>query len=160
MKIVKARNLDGEERRVSADKVIWRPSAYGIVIDNGKILLCPNALGNYDLPGGGIEIYESIEQGVEREFKEETGLDVKFLHIEKVCESFFSDNQNTYHSILFYCLMQYSGGKISTAGFDMWEKMHMRQAKWVSLNELDQIAIAGTFDWREVVKNYLDRELK
>lgn len=49
---------------------------YGICIQDGKVLLIKKARGpykgTYDLPGGGIEFGESIEDTLKREFIEET----------------------------------------------------------------------------------------
>ncbi|OIH92290.1 NUDIX hydrolase [Curtobacterium sp. MCBA15_001] len=53
-----------------------RLAAYGVVIDQGRVLLAmqrfPEA-GVWALPGGGVEYDESVEQAVVREFMEETG---------------------------------------------------------------------------------------
>jgi ADP-ribose pyrophosphatase YjhB (NUDIX family) len=55
------------------------PSANVIVInDDGAILLIRRTdNGNLALPGGGMDLGESITQAAVREVKEETGLDVK-----------------------------------------------------------------------------------
>lgn len=54
---------------------------YGIILNEGKILLIKKARGPYkgmyDLPGGGVEYGESFEKTLEREFLEETGLEIK-----------------------------------------------------------------------------------
>jgi 8-oxo-dGTP pyrophosphatase MutT (NUDIX family) len=52
--------------------------AYGILINENKILLIKKSRGAYkgmyDLPGGGIEFNEKIEETLKREFVEETGV--------------------------------------------------------------------------------------
>ena len=52
--------------------------AYGIIIKNGKIALIKKARGGYlgqlDLPGGGIEHYETPVEALFREVNEEAGL--------------------------------------------------------------------------------------
>jgi len=55
------------------------PSANVIVVDNdGAILLIRRTdNGNIALPGGGMDLGESITQAAVREVKEETGLDVE-----------------------------------------------------------------------------------
>jgi len=57
-----------------------RCASKAIIIENGAILLnrCKGEDGDtyYDLPGGGQKQYESMEQTVVREVKEETGYEV------------------------------------------------------------------------------------
>ena len=54
--------------------------AYGILIENNKILLIKKKTGPYDgkldLPGGTIEFNEKPVDTLKREFKEETGIDI------------------------------------------------------------------------------------
>ncbi|MET3450756.1 MULTISPECIES: NUDIX domain-containing protein [Curtobacterium] len=56
-----------------------RLAAYGVVTHEGRVLLAmqrfPEA-GTWALPGGGVELDESVEQAVVREFMEETGYEV------------------------------------------------------------------------------------
>lgn len=59
--------------------VTWRPSAYALILDvTGRILAMRIAFnGQYNLPGGGTELHESLQECVERETYEETGYRVK-----------------------------------------------------------------------------------
>ena len=54
--------------------------AYGILIENNKILLIKKKTGPYDgkldLPGGTIEFNEKPYDTLKREFLEETGIDI------------------------------------------------------------------------------------
>src|ERR1700688_1110584 len=53
----------------------------GVVIDNGRALLIRRASeplrGEWSIPGGMLELGETLEQGVAREVLEETGLQVR-----------------------------------------------------------------------------------
>ncbi len=57
-----------------------RLGAYAVIVRDGHVLL---ALWNepevptWMLPGGGVELHESLEEGVIREVREETGYDVE-----------------------------------------------------------------------------------
>lgn len=57
-----------------------RLGAYAVVLDGDRILL---ALWNeadrplWTLPGGGVELEETVQEGVVREVREETGYDVR-----------------------------------------------------------------------------------
>jgi ADP-ribose pyrophosphatase YjhB (NUDIX family) len=66
------------------DKVL-RVSAYGVIVDDGRILLCridePDTVGHgsWTLPGGGLEFGEGPRDGAVREIREETGYEAE-LH--------------------------------------------------------------------------------
>lgn len=67
---------------------------YGVYIKDGKILLVKDPRSGskqWELPGGGVEQKETPEQGLIREFKEETGLNVgKFDFMFQVHEDYYS----------------------------------------------------------------------
>jgi len=60
----------------------------GVVIDNGRALLIRRASeplrGEWSIPGGMLELGETLEQGVARELLEETGLQVRVLELIEV----------------------------------------------------------------------------
>src|ERR1700720_119104 len=62
----------------------------GVVIDNGRALLIRRASeplrGQWSIPGGMLELGETLEQGVARELLEETGLHVRVLDLIEVFE--------------------------------------------------------------------------
>jgi ADP-ribose pyrophosphatase YjhB (NUDIX family) len=65
------------------------PGVQGILERDGRVLLARRALeprrGHWDLPGGFLDEAESPVDGLRREFREETGLDVEpveLLHID------------------------------------------------------------------------------
>lgn len=58
-----------------------RLAAYAVIRDDaGRILLAlwnESETGRWTLPGGGVELAETVEEGVVREVREETGYDVR-----------------------------------------------------------------------------------
>ncbi|WP_244930365.1 NUDIX domain-containing protein [Nocardioides sp. W7] len=57
-----------------------RLAAYAVIRDEGRILLALWNEGDqrrWALPGGGVELAETVEEGVVREVHEETGYDVR-----------------------------------------------------------------------------------
>lgn len=95
--------------------------AYGILIDNGKILLIKKSKGAYkglyDLPGGGIEFGETIEEALKRELMEETGVLVNNFSFVDYNEYFCEYKNDTgedrsLHHIAFFFKIEGDVGKI------------------------------------------------
>lgn len=65
----------------------------GVVIENGRALLIRRGSeplrGHWSIPGGTLEIGESLEAGVARELQEETGLEVRVLELIEVFDRIF-----------------------------------------------------------------------
>ena len=64
---------------VSHKKLAWRPSVYGVLVERNKVLLSKQFSG-YDFPGGGVNLTETLDEALKREFFEETGLKIKVLY--------------------------------------------------------------------------------
>jgi 8-oxo-dGTP diphosphatase len=68
----------------------------GVIIDGGRALLIRRGSeplrGEWSIPGGTLELGESLEAGVARELKEETGLDVSVLELIEVFDRIFPEN--------------------------------------------------------------------
>lgn len=67
----------------------------GVIIELGRALLIRRGSeplrGEWSIPGGTLELGESLEHGVARELREETGLDVRVLELIEVFDRIFSD---------------------------------------------------------------------
>jgi 8-oxo-dGTP diphosphatase len=65
----------------------------GVIIDQGRALLIRRGseplLGHWSIPGGTLELGESLQQGVARELLEETGLEVRVLDLIEVFDRIF-----------------------------------------------------------------------
>ena len=79
--------------------------AYGLVINDNKILLIKKSGGPYDgkldLPGGTIEFCERPEDALKREFKEEIGADITVKDFLGLEENIFTFNGKTGHELIF-----------------------------------------------------------
>lgn len=67
----------------------------GVLIEDNKILLVKQKVNdkkNWSLPGGKLEQGETLEQGIIREMKEETGFDVEITRLLYLCDVSASDN--------------------------------------------------------------------
>ena len=67
----------------------------GVIIDDGRALLIRRGSeplrGEWSIPGGTLELGESLQEGVRRELREETGLQVRVLELIEVFDRIFPD---------------------------------------------------------------------
>ena len=65
----------------------------GVVIEEGRALLIRRGseplLGEWSIPGGSLELGETLEEGVARELLEETGLEVRVLELIEVFDRIY-----------------------------------------------------------------------
>lgn len=68
----------------------------GVVIEEGKALLIRRGteplLGEWSIPGGTLEVGETLEEGVARELLEETGLEVRVLELIEVFDRIYVES--------------------------------------------------------------------
>jgi 8-oxo-dGTP diphosphatase len=71
----------------------------GVVLDRGRALLIRRGseplLGEWSIPGGTLELGESLGDGVARELLEETGIEVRVLDLIEVFDRIFLDDGAT-----------------------------------------------------------------
>lgn len=160
-KTVTCVDAEGKEYIVSVDQLRWRPSVYGIVIKDGCLLVAPQSDG-YHLPGGGVDLGETLEQALVREVQEETGITAKAPRLLRCEHSFFvlagSEKGIFVQSLLFYYECQYESGELSTDGFTEDEKVYNRPPEWLPLKQLDDVKIASSFNWRPLIQQVLQHE--
>jgi nucleoside triphosphatase len=95
----------GKTKLIPREKLSFRPSVYGIIVNDGKVLLLNTVhTGTYSLPGGGIEIGEPIENALKREIMEETGIEIEHFRFYQFQEQlFYYDPADVaFHSYLFF----------------------------------------------------------
>ncbi len=71
----------------------------GVIIDQGRTLLIRRGseplLGEWSIPGGTLELGESLEEGVTRELREETGIEVRVLELIEVFDRVYLSDDST-----------------------------------------------------------------
>jgi 8-oxo-dGTP diphosphatase len=109
-----------------------------VVIDGSKVLLVRRGQeplkGEWSLPGGALELGETLQQGVVREVLEETGLTVVPDGIVEILDRITQDDlsgQVRYHYVLVDFLCRVAGGTLR-GGSDAEE------ARWVGQEELNE----------------------
>lgn len=106
--------------------------------DDGRVLLIqrnlPPAAGYWHVPGGKLEPGESMVEGVRREVKEETGLDVTIGPIMAVVER----RQEGFH----YVIVDFLARLDNPNQTEVKPSDDARAAAWVAENELNDYPIA------------------
>jgi ADP-ribose pyrophosphatase YjhB (NUDIX family) len=68
----------------------------GVIIDDARALLIRRGseplLGEWSIPGGMLELGETLEQGVARELLEETGLSVRIIELIEVFDRIYFES--------------------------------------------------------------------
>ncbi|HUC54328.1 MAG TPA: NUDIX hydrolase [Candidatus Cybelea sp.] len=71
----------------------------GVIIEQGRTLLIRRGseplLGEWSIPGGTLELGESLQEGVVRELLEETGVEVRVLDLIEVFDRIFLGDDST-----------------------------------------------------------------
>jgi len=114
-----------------------------VVFDAGCVLLVRRAkaplAGEWSLPGGAVELGETLEEAIMREMAEETGLRVAPLQVVKTFDHIDRDAEGRirFHYVLvdFLCRIDGEGGRVA----DMCALQHgsdVSDARWVPVEGL------------------------
>jgi mutator protein MutT len=107
-----------------------------VILHENKILLIQRGQeplkGEWSLPGGALELGETLEQGVCREVREETGLEVEPVRIVEVFDRIVRDEAGAvrFHYVLVDFLCRVTGGDLCCA-------TDAAAAEWVAREELN-----------------------
>ncbi len=113
-----------------------------VVIDGTKVLLVRRGQeplkGEWSLPGGALELGETLREGIAREVLEETGLIVVPMGIVEVLDRITQDaasGQVRYHYVLIDYVCRVTGGSLLGAS-------DAEEARWVERERLHEFRLS------------------
>jgi ADP-ribose pyrophosphatase YjhB (NUDIX family) len=122
----------------------------GVVIEDGRALLIKRGseplLGQWSIPGGTLELGESLQHGVARELLEETALEVQVLDMIEAFDRIFLDpaapnagdrSRPKYHYVIVDYLCERLAGE-AKAGSDVTDIAYARE------DELEKFHMTST----------------
>jgi len=118
-----------------------------VIVDRGRVLLVRRGTeplrGHWSLPGGLIEVGESLEAGLIREVREETGLVVKAVELIELLDRIHREGDRVrYHYVIADYLCAVTGGEARAAS-DAEEVRWVERAEWNSHSALNLDPIAA-----------------
>lgn len=130
-----------------------RVAAYALIVDQDRILLSWwNGEGHsepaWSLPGGGVDLPETVGEGTVREVREETGFDVELTgllaidsHIKAPADRIMKTDRWVRHLRIFHTA-RIVGGTLGTLEVDG----STDYADWVPIASVPDLPRAGTVD--------------
>ena len=111
-----------------------------IIVEAGRVALIKRGkaplLGEWSIPGGMLELGETVRQGAEREALEETGLVVRAMELLGVFDRVVLDDvkRRQYHYVLIDFRCERISGDLRAAG-------DAADARWVTLEEMNKLRL-------------------
>ena len=115
-----------------------------VIIKDGKILLekrkSEPGRGKWSIPGGLVELGESVSQTVVREVAEETGLEVYAPELIDVVDNVVRDENGEvkYHFVIVDYFVKLKGGNMKASS-------DAEELQWVPLDEVEKYDLTKTF---------------
>ena len=115
-----------------------------VIIDHGKLLLEKRgnepAKGKWSIPGGVVELGETLEDAVIRETKEETCLDVEAPRLIDVVYQVDLDEEGRvkYHFVIVDYFVTVKDGQVNAAS-------DADELQWVPLEEVENYDLTASF---------------
>ncbi len=132
-------NLDETE----IDEVVIRVKA--LIINSKNEILLGYCHKTYQFPGGHVEENESLEEGLKREIKEETGIEITdksitpFEKITYYSYNYRNTGKNRKNEIYYYVIKTDEEININNMNLDDWEKAGNYTIKKIPLNKIENV---------------------
>lgn len=101
----------------------------------------------YQFPGGHLEKNETLEQGLKREIKEETGINIKetnlkpFEKITYYSKNYRNSELNRKNEIYYFSIYTDEKANINNTNLDNWEKEGNYKIEYINLEKVEQVLI-------------------
>lgn len=111
-----------------------------VIVKDGRVLLIKRGkvpfLGEWSIPGGLVELGETVRQATEREALEETGLIVRTTELLGVFERVIPDDgqRTRYHYVLIDFLCKMVSGELRASD-------DAADARWFTQEEINQLGL-------------------
>lgn len=114
-----------------------------VIISEGRILAMHDERSPYFyLPGGRVEMGETVEHAVIREVQEELCITLKIIRPLWMNQAFFTEDVDklNYHELCIYFLMDISETDILSRGnkFSLQEGKHIHEFEWLEFERLEK----------------------
>ena len=123
-----------------------------ILNDKKQILLmkrnsnCRNKVGYWGVPGGSINLFEKVEDGLKREIKEEVGIDIEIITLISFTDDIILDENQHWVSPQFLC-------KIIAGEIQNLEPHKCDDIQWFDLDKLPEKLMNTT---KEGIKHLME----
>ena len=115
-----------------------------LILRDGKLLLVKRGaqpgFGKWSVPGGLVELGESVRDAMMREVKEEVGFDVEAVKLTDVADTITldADGRVQYHFVVVNFVARIVGGELKTA-------TDILEARWVPVDEVEKVDLTDSF---------------
>lgn len=137
MSTINCLRLNGQFKVVERTNLIWRPAVFALIVQAGNLLvLTLKATGKYHIPGGGVELGDSVQATLLREVNEETGIAIKIGPLVHFNELFFyyDPSGKAYHGLHFYYRCQPKSTAL--VADEQVQDGSAGQPRWVPIDQL------------------------
>ena len=125
------------------DELIIRTK--GLIINSKNEISLGYSHGTYQFPGGHLEENETLEEGLVREIKEETGIELKdysmkpFFKTVYYTKNYHNSGKNRKNEIYFYIIKTDEVVNMSNSNFTDSEKSGNYEVKVISLDDVENV---------------------